>query len=60
MIPGLLPAIAGLLEVPSTHLAAAGTFSQGRRRRIVLWAGVRARKILSRVEVSAAGTRGEK
>jgi hypothetical protein len=60
MILGLLPAITGLPELPSTHRAAAGAFSGGLRRQPVLWAGAKACKILSRDEVSAAGTRGEK
>ena len=39
MIPGFLQVIAGLPELLSTSRAAAGAFSQGRKRQAVLWAG---------------------
>jgi S1-C subfamily serine protease len=56
---GLLLAIARLPELPSTHRATAGTFSESRSRRVVLWAGARARNIVGLDEASAAGTPGE-
>jgi S1-C subfamily serine protease len=54
----LLLAIDRLPELPSTHCAAAGVFSESRRRQVVLSAGAKARNIGGLDEVSAAGTPG--
>jgi S1-C subfamily serine protease len=56
---GFLLALARLPELPSTHRATAGAFSESRSRRVVLWAGARACNIVGLDEASAAGTPGE-
>jgi hypothetical protein len=56
---GLLPAMARLPELPSTHSAGVGAFSRSRSRQVVLRVGARARKISRLDELSTAGTPGE-